>query len=77
MRNGCLRTPNLPLAEVQRHLLDEPPNKKAGIGSVWRFFHRHGISLKSGLSRLANAMTVKRVATTRAIAAPSSYLLSV
>lgn len=39
------REPDLTLEEIQRHLLDER-QQKAGIGSVWRFFDRHGISFK-------------------------------
>ena len=37
--------PDLTLGEIQRRLLDER-QQKAGIGSVWRFFDRHGISFK-------------------------------
>ena len=37
--------PDLTLEEIQRRLLDER-QQKAGIGSVWRFFDRHGISFK-------------------------------
>jgi transposase len=37
--------PELTLEEIQRRLLDER-QQKAGIGSVWRFFDRHGISFK-------------------------------
>jgi transposase len=37
--------PDPTLEEIQRRLLDER-QQKAGIGSVWRFFDRHGISFK-------------------------------
>jgi hypothetical protein len=33
------------LEAIQRRLLDER-QQKVGIGSVWRFFGRHGISFK-------------------------------
>ena len=39
------REPDLTLEEIQGRLLDER-QRKAGIGSVWRFFDRHGISFK-------------------------------
>ena len=42
--------PDLTLEEIQRRLLDERP-QKAGIGSVWRFFDRNGISFKKKRSR--------------------------
>jgi hypothetical protein len=35
----------LTLEEIQSRLLDKC-QQKAGIGSIWRFFHRHGISFK-------------------------------
>ena len=44
------REPDLTLEEIQRRLLDER-EQKAGIGSVWRFFDRHGISFKKKHSR--------------------------
>jgi len=44
------REPDLTLEEIQRRLLDER-QQKAGIGSVWRFFDRHGISFKKKHSR--------------------------
>ena len=37
--------PDLTLEEIQRRLLEERQHK-AGLGSVWRFFDRHGISFK-------------------------------
>ena len=37
--------PDLTLEEIQRRLLAEHQHK-AGLGSVWRFFDRHGISFK-------------------------------
>src|SRR5215203_5073873 len=37
--------PDLTLEEIRRRLLEER-QQKAGLGSVWRFFHRHGISFK-------------------------------
>jgi transposase len=37
--------PDLTLEEIQRRLLEELQHK-AGIGSIWRFFDRHGISFK-------------------------------
>src|SRR3989440_8576339 len=42
--------PDLTLEEIQRRLLEER-QQKAGIGSVWRFFDRHGISFKKKRSR--------------------------
>jgi len=42
--------PDLTLEEIQRRLLDEH-RQKAGIGSVWRFFDRHGISFKKKRAR--------------------------
>ncbi|HEU4956355.1 MAG TPA: IS630 family transposase [Sphingomicrobium sp.] len=42
------REPDLTLEEIQGRLLDER-QRKAGIGSVWRFFDRHGISLKKSV----------------------------
>jgi transposase len=39
------REPDLTLEEIQRRLLDER-EQKSGIGSVWRFFDRHGVSFK-------------------------------
>lgn len=48
---GLIRAePDLTLEEIQRRLLDEH-QQKAGIGSVWRFFNRHGISFKKKPSR--------------------------
>ena len=44
------REPDLTLAEIQCRLLDER-EQKAGLGSVWRFFDRHGISFKKKRSR--------------------------
>jgi hypothetical protein len=40
--------PELTLEEIQRRLLDER-QQKAGIGSVWWFFDRHGISFKKNI----------------------------
>jgi transposase len=37
--------PDLTLEEIQRRLLDER-QQKAGLGSAWWFFDRHGISFK-------------------------------
>jgi transposase len=37
--------PDLTLEEIQRRLLEEH-QQKTGLGSVWRFFDRHGISFK-------------------------------
>ena len=42
--------PDLTLEEIQRRLLDER-QQKAGIGSVWRFFDRNGISFNKKRSR--------------------------
>ena len=42
--------PDLTLEEIQ-HRLEEQRQQKAGIGSVWRFFDRHGISFKKKHSR--------------------------
>jgi len=44
------READLTLEEIQRRLLDER-QQKAGIGSVWRFFDRHGISFKKKRAR--------------------------
>ena len=38
--------PDLTVEEIQRRLLDER-QLKAGLGSVWRFFDRHGITFKN------------------------------
>ena len=40
--------PDLTLEEIQHRLLEEC-QQKVGIGSVWRFFDRHGISFKKSL----------------------------
>jgi transposase len=42
--------PDLTLEEIQRRLIDAH-GLKAGIGSVWRFFDRHGISFKKNRAR--------------------------
>src|SRR5882672_986817 len=42
--------PDLTLEEIQHRLLAER-QQKAGLGSVWRFFDRHGISFKKKPSR--------------------------
>ncbi len=42
--------PDLTLDEIQRRLFDERQHK-AGLGSVWRFFNRHGISFKKRRAR--------------------------
>jgi transposase len=44
------REPDLTLEEIQRRLLEQQGHK-AGIGSVWRFFDRHGISFKKKRAR--------------------------
>jgi transposase len=44
------READLTLEEIQRRLLDER-RQRAGIGSVWRFFDRHGISFKKKRAR--------------------------
>jgi len=44
--------PDLTLEEIQRRLLAER-QQKAGIGSIWRFFDRHGISFKRAFERLS------------------------
>jgi transposase len=41
--------PDLTLEEIRHRLLEER-QQKAGIGSVWRFFDRHGISFKKTIS---------------------------
>ncbi len=41
---------DLTLEEIQCRLFEER-RQKAGIGSVWRFFDRHGISFKKKRSR--------------------------
>ncbi|MGO9774140.1 MAG: IS630 family transposase [Roseiarcus sp.] len=40
--------PDLTLEEIRGRLLDERQHK-AGLGSVWRFFDRHGISFKKSV----------------------------
>lgn len=42
--------PDLTLEEIQARLF-EMQGQKAGIGSVWRFFDRHGISFKKKRAR--------------------------
>ena len=42
--------PDLTLEEIQGRLLDQRQHK-AGLGSVWRFFNRHGISFKKKPAR--------------------------
>jgi transposase len=42
------REPDLTLEEIQCRLRDEL-QQKAGLGSVWRFFDRHGISFKKSI----------------------------
>jgi transposase len=42
--------PDLTLEEIRCRLLDER-GQEAGLGSVWRFFDRHGISFKKKRSR--------------------------
>jgi transposase len=42
--------PDLTLEEIQRRLLEER-QQKAGLGSVWRFFDRHGITFKKAFER--------------------------
>jgi transposase len=42
--------PDLTLEEIQRRLCAEREHK-AGLGSVWRFFHRHNISFKKKRAR--------------------------
>jgi transposase len=44
------REPDLTLEEIRRRLLEER-QQKAGLGSVWRFFDRHGISFKKKRAR--------------------------
>lgn len=44
------REPDLTLQEIQSRLRDER-RQKAGLGSIWRFFNRHGISFKKKRSR--------------------------
>jgi len=44
------REPDLTLEEIQGRLRDER-QQRAGIGSVWRFFDRHGISFKKKRAR--------------------------
>ncbi len=44
------REPDLTLEEIRCRLLGER-QQKVGIGSVWRFFDRHGISFKKKRSR--------------------------
>jgi transposase len=43
--------PDLTLQEAKRRLLAEK-GVAAGLGSVWRFFNRHGISFKKNPARL-------------------------
>lgn len=42
--------PDLTLEEIQSRLFDDR-GQKAGIGSVWRFFDRHGLSFKKKRAR--------------------------
>lgn len=42
--------PDLTLEEIQSRLLEQR-GQKAGLGSVWRFFDRHGISFKKKRAR--------------------------
>lgn len=42
--------PDLTLEEIQSRLLEQR-SQKAGLGSVWRFFDRHGISFKKKRAR--------------------------
>jgi len=42
--------PDLTLDEIRQKLFDEH-GFKPGIGSVWRFFNRHGISFKKNRGR--------------------------
>jgi transposase len=42
--------PDLTLEEIRDRLFDEHEHK-AGIGSIWRFFDRHGISFKKKPAR--------------------------
>jgi transposase len=44
------RQPDLTLEEIRCRLLAERQHK-AGIGSVWRFYDRHGISFKKKRAR--------------------------
>ena len=44
------KEPDLTLEEIQLRLLDERQHA-AGLGSVWRFFNRHGISFKKKPAR--------------------------
>jgi transposase len=44
------REPDLTLEEIQDRLLGER-RQKAGMGSIWRFFDRHGISFKKKRAR--------------------------
>ncbi len=44
------REPDLTLEEIQQRLRDVRQHS-AGLGSVWRFFDRHGISFKKKRSR--------------------------
>jgi transposase len=44
------REPDLTLEEIRGRLLDEHGHS-AGIGSIWRFFDRHGISFKKKPAR--------------------------
>ena len=42
--------PDLTLEEIQSRLLDAHQHR-AGLSSIWRFFHRHGISFKKKPAR--------------------------
>jgi transposase len=42
--------PDLTLEEIQHRLLEQQ-QQKAGLGSVWRFFDRHGVSFKKKRAR--------------------------
>jgi hypothetical protein len=78
MSNGCLQEPD-PTQEIQRHPLDERQQKggdRFGLAVLRPSRHQLQTKVFSRLSPIANAMTVKRVITTKAIAAPSGCFLS-
>ena len=67
--------PDLTLEEIQRRLLEER-QQKVGLGSVWRFFDRHGISFKKKACARPNriGLTSPRRGRNGRIIKPSSIL---
>jgi transposase len=51
--------PDLTLDEIRKRLATEK-KQKAGIGSIWRFFDRHGITFKKNAARRRAGSTRRR-----------------